>query len=267
VSRIKEQLTYANVVATMALVIALGLGSAWAADKLAKDSVTSKQIKAGAVKTGELADDAVTSPKVADGSLLGKDFAAGQLPAGPTGPQGPSGSPDTAQQLLDKIKQVDGSGSGLDADSVAGIPASSIGTVGRTSARSNCNDDNHDNPVAGGPDCAIVSLTLPRAGRVLLTAAGGANVSTLDDVGGPGSNDDSTTSVTGVCKLAVDGTLTTARVDVQLLDPTEDVPLALTRVTDALDAGAHAFALRCSEADGDIDFIGLELTAVMLGSN
>jgi hypothetical protein len=90
----------------------------------------------------------VTAAKVKNASLLAADFKAGQLPAGPPGPagatgatgatgaqgpQGPkgdkgdpgaNGSPDTAQQVLDKLAQVDGSGSGLDADSVDGIDTS-----------------------------------------------------------------------------------------------------------------------------------------------
>ena len=63
-------------------------------------------------------------------------------PAGPTGPQGPQGptgatgntgpagadgSPDTAAQVLTKLKTVDGSGSGLDADKVDGRDTSSTG--------------------------------------------------------------------------------------------------------------------------------------------
>jgi hypothetical protein len=89
VSAVKEKLTYANVMATLALFIALGAG-AYAAG-LPKNSVKAKQIKAGAVRTAELAGGAVTSPKVANASLLGEDFAPGQLPAGPTGPQGAQG--------------------------------------------------------------------------------------------------------------------------------------------------------------------------------
>jgi hypothetical protein len=99
-----------NVLGLIAIFIALGAG-AYAAG-LPKNSVNSKQIKAGAVKTGEIADDAVTSPKVADGSLLGQDFAAGQLPAA-----------DTPQQVLDKVKDVDGPGSGADADLLDGNDA------------------------------------------------------------------------------------------------------------------------------------------------
>ena len=48
-------------------------------------------------------------------------------PAGPAGPRGEQGdpgadgSPDTAQQVLDKLLTVDGTSSGLDADTVQGI--------------------------------------------------------------------------------------------------------------------------------------------------
>ena len=79
-----------NVVAYLALFVALG-GSAYAAVKLEKNSVKSKNIAPGQVKNSDLGDSAVTSPKVADGSLESKDFAAGQLPSGEQGPQGPQG--------------------------------------------------------------------------------------------------------------------------------------------------------------------------------
>ena len=134
-SRFHAGLSFANVVSVISLTFALGLGGAWAATELSRNDVNSKHIKNGQVKAADLADGAVSSPTVADGSLLNQDFAAGQLPtgargpAGPRGPQGlrgetgeqgPPGSPDTAQDVLDKAKQVDGSGSGLDADALDG---------------------------------------------------------------------------------------------------------------------------------------------------
>jgi hypothetical protein len=86
-SKLRERLTFANVMSVAAVFIALG-GSAWA---ISANSVGSPQIKKGGVKNSDLADNAVTSPKVANGSLLSNDFAAGQLPAGAQGPQGPQG--------------------------------------------------------------------------------------------------------------------------------------------------------------------------------
>jgi hypothetical protein len=120
--RIKDRVTYANVVSTLCLFVLLG-GGAYAASELPKDSVGSKQLKARAVHTEDLADDAITSPKVADGSLLGADFAPGQLPAGRPGKDG---SPDTAQQVLDKLKTVDTDSSGLNADTVDGRGADEL---------------------------------------------------------------------------------------------------------------------------------------------
>jgi hypothetical protein len=164
-----------NVLGLTALFIALGAG-AYAAG-LPKNSVKAKQIKAGAVKNAELADDAVTSQKVEDGSLLGADFAAGQLPAGP---QGPAGSPDTAQQVLDKLKQVDGSGSGLDADTLAGATAASLKDTcpaGMTKiANTLCIDSNSRGANTWGSaltTCATANLRMPSISEALLTVSKG----------------------------------------------------------------------------------------------
>jgi hypothetical protein len=95
----------------IAIFIALG-GSAYAVG-LAKNSVKSKQIKAGAVRNSDLADNAVTSPKVANGSLIAEDFASGEVPQGSAGPQGatgPQGVPgDPATKLVAAINDGPGS--------------------------------------------------------------------------------------------------------------------------------------------------------------
>jgi hypothetical protein len=72
---------YANVTATLALVVAMG-GTSYAAFSLPAGSVGGKQ----------LTQNAVTSSKVKNGSLLRKDFKSGQVPAGKTGKTGPQGS-------------------------------------------------------------------------------------------------------------------------------------------------------------------------------
>lgn len=79
---LRSKLTYANVIATIALFLALG-GGAWAASSLPKNSVGAEQLKNGAV----------TGKKVKSGSLLASNFQAGQLPAGPAGATGPQGIP------------------------------------------------------------------------------------------------------------------------------------------------------------------------------
>ena len=77
----RPRLSYANVVATLALFLALAGGTAFAAMQLGKESVGTKQLK----------KNAVTSAKVKNGSLGAVDFKAGQLPAGEQGKEGPRG--------------------------------------------------------------------------------------------------------------------------------------------------------------------------------
>lgn len=98
-----------NAIAFLALFIALGGTSAYAAGALAPNSVGAKQLKPRAVATKNLKPNAVDSTKVRNGSLMAQDFAAGQLlgqtsggspeargPAGPQGATGPQGAPGTA---------------------------------------------------------------------------------------------------------------------------------------------------------------------------
>ncbi len=77
---LRQRLSYANVVATLALVLAIGGGTVYAAVKLGKNDVKSKNIAKGAVKTGDLAKNAVKSPKVKDGTIQAGDIAAGVIP-------------------------------------------------------------------------------------------------------------------------------------------------------------------------------------------
>src|SRR4051794_41935442 len=83
--RLLNRLSYANVVATLALFIALG-GTSYAALKLPKNSVGSTQIKTGAVHTGEIANRTI---RLGDISLSARSSLRGLV--GPQGPQGPAG--------------------------------------------------------------------------------------------------------------------------------------------------------------------------------
>lgn len=79
--RITSRLTYANVIATLALFIALG-GTSYAVTALPKNSVGTQQLK----------KNAVTGVKVKNGSLSSADFAAGTLLKGDTGASGATGA-------------------------------------------------------------------------------------------------------------------------------------------------------------------------------
>ncbi len=112
---IRGRLTFANVMASMAVFIALG-GVSYAAVALPKNSVGSKQLRAHSVKQGDLAAGSVGSRQLRRRAVSARKLATrgvtkrslsswirGQLrrraatgpagPAGPTGPRGPGAVP------------------------------------------------------------------------------------------------------------------------------------------------------------------------------
>ena len=78
---LRKRLTYANVIATLALFLALG-GTSYAVTALPKNSVGTPQLK----------KNAVTGEKVKAGSLDSSDFKTGTLLKGDTGAAGPAGA-------------------------------------------------------------------------------------------------------------------------------------------------------------------------------
>jgi hypothetical protein len=156
--RRRPRLSYANVVATMALFVALG-GSSYAAVQLSNGQVKTKHLAKNAVKAKKLAPDSVNSGKVKDGSLLAQDFEPGQLPAGAQGPKGDTGSQglkgDTGSQGL----KGDTGSQGLKGDK--GDPGPSATFQDRRDALVTVPEP------GGGLGAAITSLNLP-AGHYLV---------------------------------------------------------------------------------------------------
>ncbi|MBS1677962.1 MAG: hypothetical protein JST08_11305 [Actinobacteria bacterium] len=81
-----RRLTYANVIATLALFLALGGGAVWAANhqaakigtgKLKPNAVTAGKIKANAVTQSKIRENAVTTVKIREGSVNFGKLAAG----------------------------------------------------------------------------------------------------------------------------------------------------------------------------------------------
>ena len=75
---VRARLTYSNVIASIALFVALG-GGAYA---LSNNSVKSRHIVNGEVKSGDLQDDGVKSEDVRDGTLTADDVGNVKLSGG-----------------------------------------------------------------------------------------------------------------------------------------------------------------------------------------
>jgi collagen triple helix repeat protein len=86
-TRLRRNLTYANVVASLALLLALAGGTAYAATQmLPKNSVGTRQLKNGAVTKAKIAPGVLGTAAGAPGP------ASAQGPAGPAGATGPAGA-------------------------------------------------------------------------------------------------------------------------------------------------------------------------------
>jgi hypothetical protein len=81
---VQGRLSYANVVATLALFIAIGGASAFAAGHLGKNTVGPKQLKKNSVTTAKIKKEAVTAAKVKKGTLTGTQINASTLATVPS---------------------------------------------------------------------------------------------------------------------------------------------------------------------------------------
>jgi hypothetical protein len=75
----RKRITYANVTATLALLLALG-GSAVAATQLAPDSVGAKHIRSGAVRSSEVQDGSLAPRDLANGGPAGFAYVRVDVP-------------------------------------------------------------------------------------------------------------------------------------------------------------------------------------------
>ncbi|HEY8639549.1 MAG TPA: hypothetical protein VIL53_03475 [Solirubrobacterales bacterium] len=87
--RLRRRLTYANVVSTIALVLAVGGGAVYAASKIGaqgirKSAIHSFHIKNKQVKRQDIAGGSINSRKVSNESLTGKDIQEATLGLVPT---------------------------------------------------------------------------------------------------------------------------------------------------------------------------------------
>ncbi len=72
--RLREKLSYANVISTLCLFLLLGGGAAFAASQLGKNTVGTRQLKNNAVTLKKLKKNSVNSAKVKENSLTGADI-------------------------------------------------------------------------------------------------------------------------------------------------------------------------------------------------
>ncbi len=104
-TRMRARLTYANLMATLAVFIALG-GGVYAAS-LSKNSVKAKQIAKDAVRASEIKADAVGSSEISNGAIGGGEIGEGAVGAAKIG-DGAVGTAKIADGAVGAAKIGDG---------------------------------------------------------------------------------------------------------------------------------------------------------------
>ncbi|MDQ3729340.1 MAG: hypothetical protein M3355_07085 [Actinomycetota bacterium] len=238
--RIRTHLKH-NVIGYVALFFSLSLGTAWA---LGTNSVKSKHIKDGQVRSADVANDstphALTGQDIAEGSLGGLDVTDGSL-----------GSPEFPNNALN--------GGDIDESSLGTVPVAAQGGTGRYAFQGSC-DPNTVTYV----DCAFVSVLLDRAGRVFVSAQVQALPQSIACC----------RVVSGACRLEVDGSSIEASETIfhyywngDEIGPEREHG-TLTAVTDPLPPGNHVVGVECYEAEqGAIKYPSARVTAVGLSAN
>jgi hypothetical protein len=77
--RLKKRLSYANVVSTLALFLALGGASAYAIDQLPPKSIGERQLRPGAITADKIRKNAVTAPKLKAKAVKSGKIAGGAV--------------------------------------------------------------------------------------------------------------------------------------------------------------------------------------------
>ena len=150
--------TLVFVIAVLALVVAMSSTAAYAA--VARNSVISRSIKNGEVKTPDLAAGSVTSAKIQDGAVTGPDIAAGAVRSGQLG-SGAVNSAKIADRTVDSIDLEYGAVGAENLGNIQAVYATSApiidadgttngGAVGSASVQAHCPAGAI--PIGGGAD-------------------------------------------------------------------------------------------------------------------
>jgi hypothetical protein len=167
ITKLRARLTYANLAATLALVLAAG-GTSYAALSLPRNSVSSSQIRRGAVGPSELRNRGVHLGDIAPSTR--------RALRGRAGPAGPAGAP-----AVKYFAVVAPNGVFLRGNATSGghtVQSSGIYTVGFAQSVSTC---------AYSATLGSADGTTVVPGRVTVTDVGGrVEVRTYDASGNPG---------------------------------------------------------------------------------
>jgi hypothetical protein len=267
--RIRSHLTYANVMATIAVFFVLSGGTAVAlngantvfSDDIVNGEVKNADIGSNAVGSGKIVDGGVGSPDILDQSVQGTDILDGTVTNNDLRKNAVSSGKIIDGQVLtedvggsavtgDKVQDGALTGADVVESSLGIVPTAQVGIIGGVGRHTG---DAFCNPEGPYIDCAITSINLPTTARVLVIGQVAAGA----ESGSDGGHAD--------CKLVTNtGDVGGTRIDFFLESHSDRDATGFTGVTGVLAPGAHDFAVDCEEATGGVDFGQVGITAVAL---
>jgi hypothetical protein len=208
VAALPKHLTYANLVATLALFVALGTGGAYAASQLAPKSVGEKQLRPGAVTADRIRKSAVTAPKIAALAVKEGKIAVGAVQASKLAGQAVTNE-KLASGAVTNDKIADGSVTGVKVDeaSLGQVPSARSADTASFAESANpaafaaisqegdvdpslskgISSANVKQGIEAGIYCIIVPSFAPRGAQVTPRYNGSGGIAVFVTIGGTGS--------------------------------------------------------------------------------
>ena len=256
----RRRLTYANVMSSIAVFLALATGGAYAANTIRSEDIVDGEVKAADIANGtvgnlDLAPNAVGTGKVIDNNLAAADLApaavgSSELAPDAVGsseiaPDGVTGD-DVDESSLGRVPEAT-TASSLDGSSRAQLSTDGIIDLGFA-----CNPTSGTYANCGNP----FTFQLITTSDVVVIATGGWH--------GSGTGADS-----GSCRVKLDGTFGPEHFYGQNGNEhevsTHASALSQTMMFDPTTAGQHTVVMQCRQSDGDFVVTNGVLTIMRLG--
>jgi hypothetical protein len=251
-SAIRQRFTFANVVAVLALFVALG-GASYAATK-----INGKSIKKQSIAGNRLKADTVDGARINE-STLGEVPSAAQ--AGSAGSATTAGHAETAGSATtaDSAQSATSAATAENANALDGQSASQLRASSRSAiSNSSCNPVN---PGTQNVSCVALQMNLPATSDVMVIGSGGWY--------GQGAGPDK-----GECYISIDPNVNApssdrmevGQVDAEHTDFDTAAEIVVHTTINDVPAGNQTFRFRCYEEDGDFKVENVNLTVTRLPS-
>ncbi len=205
-NRFSKRLSYANVVSTLALFLALSGATALAvnqlpeksvgakqlrpgavvADKIRKNAVTAPKIKAEAIKSGKIASFAVKEAKLANGSVSGSKLANEAVSTEKIS-QGAVGGTQVNEATLSQVPSANTANLATFAESANPVAFAAVSQEGNVDSANSKGQISVSEGKEAGIYCVSVAGFSPRGAQVTPRYNGSGNLTAYVTIGGTGS--------------------------------------------------------------------------------